>query len=218
MDTTLTAVILIASVALVLSGIGLFFGGMLANSSGEARATGIHVNFSPQTAVLLLAGVGLYFLPKTAVDPISSFEQLPAPAAGISAESSYSGGTLPEIGGLEAWLLDTSGAFRLEVFSLGDRQYDLVGSMDLFPLGNHQYQMFLDIHPEGSSSLNDSLIGSGRLYLESEQWYLLFEEGSPAVEITGQAIPVTLERQENFLVLQFKDSADRTYRQTWRQL
>ncbi len=218
MDTTLTAVIMIASVALVLSGIVLFFGGMLANSTGEARATGVYVNFSPQTVVLLMAGVGLYFLPRTAIDPIASLEQLPAPAAGVKVESQYTGTTLPPLGELESWLLDTSGAFRLEVFSLGDQHYDLVGSLDLFPLDDHQYQMFLDIHPEGSATMNESMIGSGRLYLEQEQWYLVFEEGSPAVGEIGQAIPVMMERQESFLVMQFKDSTGRNFRQTWRQL
>ncbi|OZG70939.1 hypothetical protein BTA51_22800 [Hahella sp. CCB-MM4] len=218
MDTTLSAVMMIASVALVLSGIGLFFGGMLANNSGEARATGVHVNFSPQTVVLLLAGVGMYFLPQKAVDPIAGLEQLPAPAAGIAAGSQYSGTTLPPLGELESWLLNTSGAFRLEVFSLGEQHYDLVGSMDLFPLDEHQYQMFLDIHPEGSAALDESMIGSGHLYLEQGQWYLMFEEGSPAVGRTGQAIPVQLERQESFLVMQFQNYSGQTYRQTWRQL
>ncbi len=215
---TPNAVIMIVSAALVLSGITLFFGGLVSNNSGEAKTNGVYVSFSPQTLLLLALGVGLYLIPKASYLPFSDLNQLPATAAGIQTSQSYSGSTIPPADPMEVWLMGASGAFRLELFSLGERQYNLVGSMDLYPLEEHRYQLFLDVHPQGSSAIDDSLIGNGELFLDQGQWYLIFQQGSPAIEVTDTAIPVLMRRDGDFLVMQYQDSSGRTFRQTWRQI
>ncbi|AZZ94932.1 hypothetical protein EUZ85_00260 [Hahella sp. KA22] len=221
---TLNAVITIASVLLVLSGVALFFGGKLANHGAEARQTGIYANFNAPTVVLLLAGVGMALAPRLTNNTQYGFNQLPAPAAGIESMSDASNKiadvaqseSQPQVSIQAKTSLLTAGGYELMSYSRDNKQMHLVGGMDLYALRADQYQIFVELNAYDDQGLRDIYTGSGLLYFDGSNWMLDMEGGVGPAMLTQQETPVKLTKEGDFIVLAY-ESDGRSYQLIWLQ-
>ncbi|ABC33149.1 hypothetical protein HCH_06508 [Hahella chejuensis KCTC 2396] len=221
---TLNAVITIASVVLVLSGVVLFFGGKLANHGSEARQSGVYASFNTPTLVLLLAGVGIALTPRLTQNGQYGFNQLPAPAAGIENMSASStqiadvaqSESQPQVSIQAKASILTAGGYELMSYSRDNKQMHLVGGMDLYALKADQYQIFVELNAYDDQGLRDIYTGSGLLYFDGANWMLEMEGGVGPAMLTQRETPVQLTKEGDFIVLAY-EADGRSYHLIWLQ-